>query len=84
MVHDVRLYHFRQHLDCLECGSSCDILNIFSAEEMKELLKDLQVFNPEQRKRLENLNMTRQNTDSTSITALSDNMQVEQLVVIAF
>uniref|UniRef100_A0A915PJI9 Uncharacterized protein n=1 Tax=Setaria digitata TaxID=48799 RepID=A0A915PJI9_9BILA len=37
--------------------------------EVDELLKDLQVLNPEQRKRLESLSITGQHTDSTSATA---------------
>ncbi|VDO44725.1 unnamed protein product [Brugia timori] len=35
------------------------------SEEMEELLKDLQVLNPEQRKHLESFSGTRQHTDST-------------------
>uniref|UniRef100_A0A8R1XX01 ABC-type glutathione-S-conjugate transporter n=2 Tax=Onchocerca volvulus TaxID=6282 RepID=A0A8R1XX01_ONCVO len=53
--------------------------------EMEELLKDLQVLNPEQRKRLESLSITRQLTDSTSTSASSaekisskGNISVEQ------
>uniref|UniRef100_A0A1I7V7F0 Multidrug resistance-associated protein 1 n=1 Tax=Loa loa TaxID=7209 RepID=A0A1I7V7F0_LOALO len=39
------------------------------SEEMEELLNDLQVLNPEQRKRLESLSVTKQRADSTSTTA---------------
>ncbi|VDP13339.1 unnamed protein product, partial [Onchocerca flexuosa] len=53
--------------------------------EMEELLKDLQVLNLEQRKRLESLSITRQLAYSTSTTAshaeqtsLQDNISVEQ------
>ncbi|KAM3726825.1 Multidrug resistance-associated protein [Dirofilaria immitis] len=55
------------------------------SEEMEEILKDLQVLNPEQRKRLESLTITRQRADSISTTAslveqisLQNNISVEQ------
>lgn len=70
-----------------EYRGSYGILDIFSAVEMEELLKDLQVLNPEQRKRLESLSITRQLTDSTSTSASSaekisskGNISVEQQV----
>uniref|UniRef100_A0A7I4KHP7 ABC-type glutathione-S-conjugate transporter n=1 Tax=Brugia malayi TaxID=6279 RepID=A0A7I4KHP7_BRUMA len=55
------------------------------SEEMEELLKDLQVLNPEQRKHLESFSGTRQHTDSTLTVASSikhissrDNLPAEQ------
>ncbi|KAK6109907.1 multi drug resistance-associated protein (MRP) [Brugia pahangi] len=55
------------------------------SEEMEELLKDLQVLNPEQRKHLESFSGTRQHTDSTLTIASSikhissrDNLPAEQ------
>lgn len=56
---------------------------------MEELLKDLQVLNPEQRKRLESLSMTRQHSDNTSRiaspieqTSSQDNTLAEQQVAV--